>query len=250
MNQDTNEIRNFETLIAKNNINSYSKRWSPTFVETFTNTLMQDGLAEMNKAEIKNIAYSLQYLQFLQLELEELKLHNIVEKHLWKTYIITAMAIIEVIFNHVVKKNNKQEKDEWSNVELSTNSITHNGEEQKCTVIIQTKLDDPIDKEMNFAALIDIVEKNRLIPFRSKAYRDLQVLRKVRNKIHLKANEMADSDYYAIEKKYYLFARRYLYFILTNENICSSHSTTFNFLQLSDNDSEELSNYLVDTEET
>lgn len=177
-------------------------------------------------------------------------LPNIVEQQLWKTYIITAMAIIECIFNSIVKKNGKQLINEWSDgIELDTNEIIQNDITKKCKVIMYEKLQTPIDVEMKFFQLIDIVEKKRLISFRTKGYEDLRTLKNIRNRIHLSASEMNDTDYYKIEKGHYLLSRRYLYFVITNEKLYSSPQTSFDFIKLSEKENKEADAYLKKMEE-
>lgn len=243
----TSEMTNIETLVQKNNIVS-AERWSPLPVSVFVKQLKNGTLSNMKEAQVRNIAYSLQYLQFIELELHELKLHTVIAKHLFKTYIITAMSIIEVIFDHLVLTNGKQETKEWQETELGTNEIEHNGKQCKCKVIIMEKLSKPENVEMKFYKLIDLVEQHRLIPFRTKGYKDLRILKDIRNKIHLGANEMKDSDYYAVNENYYLFAKQYLYYILTNPGIVSTTTNVFDFLKLSEVESSKISTYLVDME--
>lgn len=247
-NHRTEGMSELETMVNKNNI-VYRERWSPICVSCFENPL-KEGNIGLSSAEAKNIAYSLQYLQFVQLELNELHLHNIVEQQLWKTYIITAMAIIECIFNSIVKKNGKQLINEWSEgIELDTNEIVQNNITKKCKVIMYEKLQTPIDVEMKFFQLIDIVEKKRLISFRTKGYEDLRTLKNIRNRIHLSASEMNDTDYYKIEKGHYLLSRRYLYFVITNEKLYSSPQTSFDFIKLSEKENKEADAYLKKMEE-
>ncbi len=246
-NHRTKEMSELETMIYKNNI-AYGDRWSPAYVSYFEDPL-KEGNIGLLPAEAKNIAYSLQYLQFVQLELNELHLHNIVEQQLWKTYIITAMAIIECIFNSIVKKSEKQLTNEWTKgIELDTNEIVQNEITKKCKVIMYEKLQTPIDVEMKFFQLIDIVEKNRLISFRTKGYEDLRTLKDIRNRIHLSASEMNDTDYFKIAKGHYLLSRRYLYFVITNEKLYSSPQTSFDFIKLSEKENTEADAYLQEIE--
>lgn len=243
----TAEMSDMETMVRKNNIVS-ADRWSPFPVSVFVKQLKSGTLSNMKEAQVRNIAYSLQYLQFIELELKELKLHTVIAKHLFKTFIITAMSIIEVIFDYIVQMNGKQDTKEWQETELGTNEIEHNGKQCKCKVVIMEKLPKPETVEMKFYKLIDLVEQHRLIPFRTKGYKDLRILKDIRNKIHLSANEMKDSDYYAVNETYYLFAKQYLYFILTNPGIGDPTTNVFDFLKLSEDESSKIDTYLVDME--
>ena len=95
----------FESILEKNTDVKYSDRWHPIMVSDFERELIGGQLQSMNYALRKNIAYALQYLEFLQLEQKEVHLHEIVATHLLKSYIVTAMGIIEGIFHHIVLLN-------------------------------------------------------------------------------------------------------------------------------------------------
>ena len=54
-------------------------------------------MLSIDSSILKNVCYSLQYLEFINFEINQLKLHNIVNKMLYKTFIITSISIIEAI---------------------------------------------------------------------------------------------------------------------------------------------------------
>lgn len=86
-------ISKIESLINEKEI-PYAKCWHPTTTGIFEIELKRGDFKGMNRELRKNIVYSLQYLQYLQIQLEELHLHSIIEKQLQKSYIIIALSII------------------------------------------------------------------------------------------------------------------------------------------------------------
>ena len=89
------DMTDLESILEKNTDVKYSERWHPTAVVHFEAVLSRGSFIGMNKELRKNIAYSLQYLQFLQLEFEEIHWHDVIATQIIKTYIITAMSIVE-----------------------------------------------------------------------------------------------------------------------------------------------------------
>lgn len=73
------DMTEIESILEKNNEINYYDRWHPTSVGCFEKELSRGAFRGLGKEVRKNIAYSLQYLQFLQIEIEELHLHNIVD---------------------------------------------------------------------------------------------------------------------------------------------------------------------------
>lgn len=54
-----------------------------------------------------NFAYNMQYIEYLEKQLSELTLSDVLLTILYKSYIITAMGIVEVLFVNLLKKNKK-----------------------------------------------------------------------------------------------------------------------------------------------
>lgn len=100
-------MTDFETLIKQNGVSLYNNRWHPHSVDVFKELISQGILSDIQQNVLSNIAYNLQYFEYLQLQIDELKLHSIISCLLYKTYIVTTMSIIEAIFNQAIKYSNK-----------------------------------------------------------------------------------------------------------------------------------------------
>ena len=105
------DMTDVESLLEKNTDIYYLDKWHPTPVSHYEKALSTDAFKGFGKETRKNIAYSIQYLEFIQKELDELHLHNIIEMQLMKTYIIAAMGIVEAIFLHLVRKSGFYKKE-------------------------------------------------------------------------------------------------------------------------------------------
>ena len=100
--KNTEGLTAFGTLIRENNIIN-ADRWKPISVSQFEIFVSQGSLCNMPRELKKNIVYSLQYIQYIELQLQELNLHSIITTMLYKNYIITGVSIIEGIFYHLLK---------------------------------------------------------------------------------------------------------------------------------------------------
>ena len=78
----------FNTLLKEKDIKS-SERWYPNSVYSYQCALILDYDVKNCAALSKNLAYSLQYLEFLEKEFAELALSSVINTLLIKTYIIT-----------------------------------------------------------------------------------------------------------------------------------------------------------------
>lgn len=52
-----------------------------------------------------NIAYNLQYIEFLEKEFKELHLSSVIYTMVVKNYLITSMSILEGLFTNIIKSN-------------------------------------------------------------------------------------------------------------------------------------------------
>ena len=90
-------------------IGSKEYKWSPTFIDDIRNSLK----IKMKYSISKNIAYNIQYLEFLDKQLNELRLTSVLTKMIYKNYIITSMSIIEAIFYCLLEERNLIPKEYW-----------------------------------------------------------------------------------------------------------------------------------------
>lgn len=207
-----------ETLLKKNNIKNYQK-WSPYAITKFRNALSNGAYSGMPSSLSSNIAYSLQYLQYIQLQIEEMDLHVVVYTQLCKSYVVISMGIIEGVFYHLLKSNGEYNKEEWNEIgKVTTNEFNDNGITKKHIIYTHQKLTTPKDGKMDFGSMIAKVRSKNLIKLSQNVYPYIKDLKEIRNKVHLHIGKNnSDTDYHKLGYIEYNLARYTLYKILSNE---------------------------------
>lgn len=215
------EVSDFATLLLENQI-PFKYSWYPTALSSYEYDLDQGALKDLPNHTKKNIVRSLQYLEYIDLQLCYLKFPDNLEILLWKNYIQIACSIIEAVLFHILPENKKYLKKEWgNNVSLQhVGEFDKDGDMIKISVVKQIKLKRPKLEFANFESIIDIVSSRKLL--KSVNYKTfasiLKHLKSLRNRIHLNAySETGVHDYYAFTIKDYVFSRFAVYKILTDE---------------------------------
>ena len=195
-------MNSFETLITEKGISRYSERWHPHNVDSFKSLVCQGCLKDIDRNVLSNIAYSLQYIQYLQLQIDELNLHSIVQCSLYKTYIITSMSIVEAVFNQALRCSGLwPQTDGWELIkQTKTNEFTDKGDTYRIENNIMIK-NTPVEKKMDFNNLINRIKEKGVLNLRSSNFPEIKKLQKLRNRVHLQiAENRMDTDYYKFGK--------------------------------------------------
>ena len=128
--------------------------WCPTAVDVihgYVNRAIprDDPVLADAYAYKRNIAYNMQYLQFLNWTLTETKLHSTVYALTVKTFIITSISVIESVLWYVIKKNGVQPKREWELVHESVaNPFQHADVPHRHVTQLMKKMEPPQEAEM------------------------------------------------------------------------------------------------------
>lgn len=236
-------MKDFNTLLDEKDL-CYKDRWSPHTVEKYEKFLKDGVLKDMKKSLLKNIVYSLMYLEFLKFELDSLKLHNVVERSIMKIYIIIVMSVVEGVFYQILLGSGKYRKEEWEQTgrDIHTNVFDdERGTKTKYVISVLSKLDKPILARMDFEEMINRVQEKNLLAMSGRKFPYIKELKRIRNRVHLHIAESdMDTDYWLIERKHYLFSRYILLEILTDKKIGTSDSKVLDEIQLSEDEFEEL----------
>ena len=219
----------FETLLKANDLKD---RWYPTPINTLKHSVKIDMSIENARALHSNIAYNLQYIEFLEKELGELNLSSVVYIMVVKNYVITSMSIIEGLFTNIVKSN-----DWWKTSDLESLGTTQANEtkfeDQK--YIIKTELlkkVEPYNVQMNLDELIKILNRHHsALGVDHLIYPALKRLKDLRNRVHLQKTEgNTDHDYNALDYSVKNEMSEFLHDILTSPKI-TDRPETFNFIK-------------------
>jgi hypothetical protein len=177
--------------------------WCPNLVDSIRAFLRQgipdDGVLAHGRAFVSNIAYNLQYLEFLNHLLTEKQLHSTVRTQSQKSFVITCMSIIEAVLWYVLRKNGMHKIEDWEEIkELHTSSFRDGDSERRVRNTILRKRHEPVEAEMNLDSMIKKVESKKFLGIDHQVHRDLNYLKKLRNKVHIHAVQHdRDTDWYS-----------------------------------------------------
>ena len=223
----------FETLIKGKNYKS-EERWYPTAVEEFRKGFALEPSMEGYHPLVDNLAYSLQYLEFLEKELSELVLSSVLYTMHIKSYVITSMSILEGIFTNIIKSNGWWKKRD-------TESVLTSHAEQKASdgtiCVIKTevmKKVDAFDDKMTLDEMIKCLDHHhKALAVDHLVYPALKRLRELRNRIHLqKGDTYNDHDYNAFDYQVKEEMQSILYTILCSPNVTTDiYISHYDFLK-------------------
>ena len=90
----------FYSLLKENDC----KRWNPKSVQSFRNALKINTSVEHGWLIYNNFGYNMQYLEYLQKQINELNFYSeVIPMMIYKNYIIYAMSIIEALFANLLR---------------------------------------------------------------------------------------------------------------------------------------------------
>lgn len=233
-----NVENSFTTLIKSNHVKSRD-RWYPVSVDKFRNGFSElfDN-TECRHPLVDNLAYNLQYLQFLEKEFSELELSSVINSMLVKTYVITGVSIIEAIFFLIIQKNGWQKKvDEEIVLNSKAQQKDKNGNELIIRTTISKKVEPHLDI-MTFDSMTKCLKRHhKALSVDHLLYPQIDRARSLRNRVHLQIGDSQnDHDYNAFDIKVKEEMSNILYSIL-----CSSKVTDYkaidNYSFLKPNDS-------------
>ena len=209
----------FNTLLNDNSL-TYDERWRPTQISTLTSLLNKGLLEDLDSNIRSNISYNIQYLEFIDFELKELRLHSVITKMLYKNFIITSISIVEAIFYYILKSNHQVSTN---NKELLYNTSS-NKKYLNDDLIIETKVYkkvEPIEIEMKFETMIQKMEKKSYLDLNHEYFPYLKHFKDLRNRVHIHITEGNNkgTDYMMFDKADYLFSKYILLSLLIDDNI-------------------------------
>jgi hypothetical protein len=216
-----------ESLIKKN---ESTKRWYPQSVDDYKQSIKIPCDTDENKRLNSNFAYSMQYIEYIEKQLDELKLSKVLLTMLYKSYIITGMGIVELLFVYILKSTGNWNQTEWHEFDtFKSNPVNNNGNSYKTETILYKKV--PLyDMRMDLDSMIKRIEKKHILTIDHSAFPVLKKLRELRNKVHLQTGDTAyDHDYNSFGIDEIQMMRRILYIVLTAPELCNE-AKTFDFI--------------------
>ena len=229
----------FETLLRSKHYN-VSERWYPGSVDYYRRAFKIDTSIENSRALLSNLAYSMQYLEFLEKEMAELKLSNVIYVMLVKTYVVTGMSVLEGLFTNIIKSSGWWKKTNLESLGTTQANETKFGEVK---YVVKTELFKKVpeyETRMDLEALIKILERHReALGVDHLVYPALRRLKALRNRVHLQMLESdTDHDYNAFDYTVKNEMGSILYTILTSSMV-TELPQAFEFLKVNVQDREE-----------
>ena len=181
--------------------NESGRTWYPVSIDDLDSLLLkaiQSGHGYQHiYALTRNIAYNLQYIEFLHRCLQDIKLSSVLTTQTRKIIILIGCSIIESLLHYLLIRRRLYTKIEWGlKTIMPGNQKNVDGVPTKVDSHVYTKLSTPKAAQMTFDAMIKKAKSNKLLGSDRSIYTKLDSLRKLRNKVHLQAiNEPTDTDW-------------------------------------------------------
>lgn len=150
-----------ETLITKNDAR---QRWYPQSIDTYKTGIKIPYDTPENRRLNSNFAYSMQYIEYLEKQLSELSLSEVVKKMVYKSYIITGMGIVELLLVYRLRSTGHWNTTKWEEFcKLSANPKEIDGEMVKVVTTMYKKV-EPYDMRMDLDSMIKKRKKSASSP--------------------------------------------------------------------------------------
>lgn len=138
----------------------------------------------------KDLAYNLQYLEFQDRLIRDIKLSSVLYTQSIKTIVMVSCSIIESILHFLLIKHDLYSTTEWEEkIQFKGNQKKLDGEDVRVDTIIFKKLSNKKHKHMTFDAMIKCANSKKLFGNSKSFYTKLEALRKLRNRIHLQVTD-------------------------------------------------------------
>jgi len=147
----------------------------------------------------KNLAYNLQYVEFLDRAQQDLKLSSVIIKQNWKTFVIIGCSIVESLLHFLLIAKKKHSTTEWE-LKLVAPGNGKNWDDSRIKVdsYVYEKLSTAKRTQMTFDSMLKKAESHHILGSNHEIYSQLNHLRPLRNRIHLQEiGGVSDTDWHA-----------------------------------------------------
>lgn len=180
--------------------------WCPVSVQqydTFLQKVIYTGRGYGHAYALRrNIAYNLQYIEFLHRCLDDLKITSVVEKQIFKNLIIVGCGVIESLLHFLLIAKRHYKQTEWELKYIAAgNPMKIDGSFRRIDTHVFDKLPSRRNDEMTFDSMLKCAENKQILGSDHSVYAKLKSLRKLRNRIHLQEiGSSVDTDWNAVEQ--------------------------------------------------
>ncbi|BFM05057.1 hypothetical protein [Halioxenophilus aromaticivorans] len=168
--------------------------WYPVSInklETYLGKYIEQGHGYVHVTQLKkDLAYNLQYLQFQDRVVQDIKLSSVLYTQSIKTIVLIGTSIIESILHFILIRTDNYKTTEWAEKDVfKGNQEKLNGEDVRIDTVIYKKLDTKIQKHMTFDSMIKCANSKKLLGKSKLMYEKLETLRSLRNRVHLQVTD-------------------------------------------------------------
>jgi len=168
--------------------------WYPTSIsklEAYMGKYIESGHAYKHSYALKkDLAYNLQYLQFQDRIIHDIKLSSVLYTQTIKTVILVSCSIIESLLHYSLIVKGVHSETEWTIKTLfKGNQKKLDGEFVRVDTTIYSKLPKKQLKHMTFDAMIKSSKSHSIFGSRALMYDRLETLRTLRNRVHLQPSD-------------------------------------------------------------
>lgn len=177
--------------------------WYPVSIERldiFLIKVIQQGHGYPHPYALRrNIAYNLQYLEYLEQTFSQLRISNVLITQTWKIFILVGCGIVESLLKYLLIRHGNYSKDDWElDFVAKGNERKIEGKSIKIDSHVYRKLNHPKLSQMNFDSMIKKAKSKRVLGSNREVYLKLNRLRDLRNRVHLqKIQHPTDTDWNA-----------------------------------------------------
>jgi len=166
----------------------------------------------------KNIAYNLQYIEFQDRVLQDIKISSVIYTQTIKTIILVGSGIVESFLHYLLIINDIHSTTEWEEKDcFKGNQKKMDADTVRVDTIIYKKLPNKIIKHMSFDAMIKCAKSKHIFGTNKVLYNKLDAIRTLRNKVHLQViNSPTDTDWNSFNNSDLSDTCKVLYVILTS----------------------------------
>ena len=228
-------------------------KFQPALIKTLENLLSsclikEEHIFKHKYAIRKNIAYNLQYLEYLAFNLKDENkslLTDVIRTMTIRNFVITEMGVVEGILYYILVTNNfhKKKKEEPITKLVKTKFTTLEGKREFYTYTQVFKIlaeDKQYPDEMNLDSMLKRAEKNKILGEATVIYKILNHLRKLRNTVHIHLiEERLDTHYNKFNESKFQLMKKILYHLLKNIGLLNDTSSQDIFWYLKTNESTE-----------
>jgi len=209
--------------------------WYPPRIkalENYLSVLLQEN-TYFTKSQIsslkKNIAYNLQYVEFLTRIMKDIQLSDVLITQNIKFFVICSASIIEALFYYIVISNGKGSTTNWvSYKNLGSHEFSVKEDKFKTETELFIKVPHPIDKDMTFDQMCKKIEDRKMLGDVKDLYKQISNIRKLRNRIHIQEiKHSTDTDWWIFNQDQFKLMKKVLYGVLTSSLFSNSSQHSF-----------------------